>query len=143
MTHAHTPAPRTRPWHGIMVATALPLREDLTVDYDAYAEHVAWLIANGCDGVVPNGSLGEYQTLTDEERARVVRTAVEAAGDGDRVRPAAGPSRPPWPAPAPYSSCRPTPSGPTRRPYAPTTRRQPAPGCPSSRTTTPSTPRWT
>ncbi|GHI03957.1 dihydrodipicolinate synthase [Streptomyces cellostaticus] len=76
-----------RPWRGIMVATALPLREDLSVDYDAYAEHVRRLIDNGCDGVVPNGSLGEYQTLTDEERARVVRTAVEAAGDGARVMP--------------------------------------------------------
>ncbi|MFJ8386639.1 dihydrodipicolinate synthase family protein [Streptomyces sp. NPDC094438] len=77
----------TRPWRGIMVATALPLRDDLSVDYDAYAEHVRWLIDNGCDGVVPNGSLGEYQTLTDEERARVVRTAVDAAGDGARVMP--------------------------------------------------------
>ncbi|MEU8974778.1 dihydrodipicolinate synthase family protein [Streptomyces monashensis] len=76
-----------RPWRGIMVATALPLRADLTVDYDAYADHVRWLIDNGCDGVVPNGSLGEYQTLTAEERARVVRTAVEAAGDGARVMP--------------------------------------------------------
>ncbi|MER7519630.1 dihydrodipicolinate synthase family protein [Streptomyces sp. NPDC126499] len=76
-----------RPWRGIMVATALPLRDDLSVDYDAYAEHVHWLIENGCDGVVPNGSLGEYQTLTDEERARVVRTAVAAAGDGARVMP--------------------------------------------------------
>ncbi|MET9955119.1 dihydrodipicolinate synthase family protein [Streptomyces sp. NPDC006339] len=76
-----------RPWRGIMVATALPLREDLSVDYDAYAEHVRWLIGHGCDGVVPNGSLGEYQTLTDEERARVVRTAVAAAGDGARVMP--------------------------------------------------------
>ncbi|HET6358473.1 dihydrodipicolinate synthase family protein [Streptomyces sp.] len=77
----------TRPWRGIMVATALPLRDDLSVDYDAYAEHVRWLIENGCDGVVPNGSLGEYQTLTDEERARVVHTAVDAAGDGARVMP--------------------------------------------------------
>ncbi|WP_371540009.1 dihydrodipicolinate synthase family protein [Streptomyces sp. NBC_01023] len=76
-----------RPWRGIMVATALPLRDDFSVDYDAYAEHVRWLIDNGCDGVVPNGSLGEYQTLTTEERARVVRTAVEAAGDGARVMP--------------------------------------------------------
>ncbi|MFG2837908.1 dihydrodipicolinate synthase family protein [Streptomyces zaomyceticus] len=76
-----------RPWRGIMVATTLPFRDDLSVDYDAYAEHVAWLIANGCDGVVPNGSLGEYQTLTADERARVVRTAVEAAGDGARVMP--------------------------------------------------------
>ncbi|MFJ8648257.1 dihydrodipicolinate synthase family protein [Streptomyces sp. NPDC093546] len=78
---------RTSPWHGIMVATALPLRDDLTIDYDAYAEHVSWLIAQGCDGVVPNGSLGEYQTLTDDERARLVRVAVEAAGDGSRVMP--------------------------------------------------------
>jgi 1-pyrroline-4-hydroxy-2-carboxylate deaminase len=75
-----------RPWRGIMVATALPLRADLSVDYDAYADHVRWLLDNGCDGVVPNGSLGEYQTLTDEERARVVRTAVEVAG-GARVMP--------------------------------------------------------
>ncbi|MBJ6998609.1 dihydrodipicolinate synthase family protein [Streptomyces griseofuscus] len=79
-----------RPWRGIMVATALPLRDDLAVDYDAYAEHVRWLLDNGCDGVVPNGSLGEYQTLADDERARVVRTAVEAAGDGARVMPGVG-----------------------------------------------------
>ncbi|MEU2660476.1 dihydrodipicolinate synthase family protein [Streptomyces sp. NPDC007325] len=78
---------RTRPWHGIMVATTLPLRDDLSVDLDAYADHVRWLLAHGCDGVVPNGSLGEYQTLTDDERAAVVRTAVEAAGDGSRVMP--------------------------------------------------------
>ncbi|GAA0344577.1 dihydrodipicolinate synthase family protein [Streptomyces blastmyceticus] len=76
-----------RPWRGIMVATALPLREDLSVDHDAYAEHVRWLLDNGCDGVVPNGSLGEYQTLTPQERAQLVRTAVEAAGDGARVMP--------------------------------------------------------
>ncbi|MGW6389906.1 dihydrodipicolinate synthase family protein [Streptomyces sp. NPDC055103] len=87
MAHEHAPDHRAHPWHGIMVATALPLREDLSVDHDAYAEHVAWLIANGCDGVVPNGSLGEYQTLTDAERAQVVRTAIAAAGDGARVMP--------------------------------------------------------
>lgn len=75
-----------RPWHGVLVATALPLREDLSVDYDAYATHCAWLIEEGCDAVVPNGSLGEYQTLTDEERATVVDVAVSAVG-ADRVIP--------------------------------------------------------
>ncbi|MEY9926415.1 dihydrodipicolinate synthase/N-acetylneuraminate lyase [Catenulispora sp. GP43] len=72
------------PWHGVVVATALPFREDLTVDLDAYAENLRGLIDAGCDGVCPNGSLGEYQTLTDAERAAVVRTAVETVG-GDRV----------------------------------------------------------
>lgn len=75
------------PWHGVVVATALPLHDhDLSVDLDRYAAHVRWLLDNGCDGVCPNGSLGEYQTLTDSERAAVVRTAVEAAGP-DRVLP--------------------------------------------------------
>ncbi|MFE9290119.1 dihydrodipicolinate synthase family protein [Streptomyces olivaceus] len=76
----------SRPWRGVLVATALPLNDDLSVDYDAYAEHCAWLVANGCDGVVPNGSLGEYQVLTPEERNRVVETAVAAIGGG-RVMP--------------------------------------------------------
>ncbi|MDX2851621.1 dihydrodipicolinate synthase family protein [Streptomyces sp. PA03-3a] len=76
-----------RPWRGVLVATALPLRaEDLSVDYEAYAAHCGWLVANGCDGVVPNGSLGEYQVLTPAERARVVETAVAAVG-GERVVP--------------------------------------------------------
>ncbi|WP_406294978.1 dihydrodipicolinate synthase family protein [Embleya sp. NBC_00888] len=82
---APDPADR-KPWHGIVVATALPLREDLSVDFDAYAEHVRWLVDSGCDGVCPNGSLGEYQSLTPDERALVVRVAVEAVG-GDRVLP--------------------------------------------------------
>lgn len=84
----------TRPWHGVLVATALPLRSRTsdddaapTIDFDVYAEHVRWLAANGCDGVTPNGSLGEYQTLTAQERARVVRTAAEAAPQGCTVMP--------------------------------------------------------
>jgi 4-hydroxy-tetrahydrodipicolinate synthase len=79
-------APRS-PWHGVLVATALPQTADLAVDYDRYAEHIAWLAAEGCDGAVPNGSLGEYQTLTPEERSRVVRTAVAAAPQGFAVMP--------------------------------------------------------
>lgn len=72
---------------GVVVATALPYKEDasapagLAVDYDAYAEHCDWLIRNGCRGVGPNGSLGEYSSLTDEERRKVVQVAVEAVGD--------------------------------------------------------------
>jgi 4-hydroxy-tetrahydrodipicolinate synthase len=75
------------PWHGILVATALPLRDDLSIDLDAYAEHVRFLAGNGCHGVVPNGSLGEYQTLSAAERAEVVRAAVAAAPAGFSVVP--------------------------------------------------------
>ncbi len=88
-----SPAP-ARPWHGVLVATALPMRPtgpqgELVPDLDTYAEHVRWLMAAGCDGVVPNGSLGEYQTLTPQERAAVVQVAVEAA-PGATVMPGVG-----------------------------------------------------
>jgi dihydrodipicolinate synthase/N-acetylneuraminate lyase len=75
------------PWHGVVVATALPYDEQLDVDLDRFGEHVAWLADNGCHGVTPNGSLGEYQVLSDDERAAVVRTAVQAAPDGFHVVP--------------------------------------------------------
>ncbi|MBO8197997.1 dihydrodipicolinate synthase family protein [Streptomyces smyrnaeus] len=76
---------------GVVVATALPYYEKasapagLAVDYDRYAEHCRWLVASGCDGVGPNGSLGEYSSLTDQERRTVARTAIEAVGDAGKV----------------------------------------------------------
>ncbi|WP_329048969.1 dihydrodipicolinate synthase family protein [Amycolatopsis sp. NBC_01488] len=76
----------TRDLGGVVVAAALPYKTDdtapagLAVDYDAYAEHCRWLVENGCRGVGPNGSLGEYSSLTDDERRRVARTAIEAVG---------------------------------------------------------------
>ncbi len=79
-----------KPWHGVLVASALQFNEDLSIDYDAFAEHVKFLADNGCDGIAPNGSLGEYQTLTAEERARVITTAVEAAPEGFTVMAGVG-----------------------------------------------------
>ena len=42
------------PWHGVLVATALPMHNRggkmLEIDFDGYAEHVRWLAANGCHG---------------------------------------------------------------------------------------------
>ncbi|MDR1152603.1 MAG: dihydrodipicolinate synthase family protein [Bifidobacteriaceae bacterium] len=72
---------------GVIVATALPFVEDpaapagLAVDHDRYADHCRYLIDNGCRGVGPNGSLGEYSSLSDAERRQVVRTAVAAVGE--------------------------------------------------------------
>lgn len=79
-----------KPWHGVIVATALPYDDELRVDLDRYAEHVRWLAANGCHGVAPNGSLGEYQVLTPQERAAVVSTACEAAPGGFNVMSGVG-----------------------------------------------------
>lgn len=78
---------------GVVVATALPYRADdtapagLAPDLDAYAAHCRWLVDSGCRGVTPNGSLGEYSSLTDAERADVVRAAVDAVGSDGVVVP--------------------------------------------------------
>lgn len=74
-------------WRGVHVASALPFHDDMSVDYDAYADHVRWLAEHGLHGVTANGSLGEYQTLSDSERALVVRVAVDAAPQGFSVMP--------------------------------------------------------
>ena len=76
-----------KPWQGILTATATPFREDLSIDFDRYADHVRWLSSFGHLGVIPNGSLGEYQVLTREERMKMVTTAIEAAPKGFHVVP--------------------------------------------------------
>jgi len=69
---------------GVVVATTLPFKDDpaapagLAVDHEKYAAHCKWLIDSGCRGVGPNGSLGEYSSLTEDERRAVVQTAVQA-----------------------------------------------------------------
>lgn len=144
---------RTSPWRGVMVATPLTLREDRSIDFDAYAAHVHDLVAEGCDGVVPNGSLGEYQTLTDQERDQVVRVAVEAAGDGARVMPGVSAydstqarRRAEQAAEAgayPSCCCRPTGTRARTGRSVRTTRKSPPRACRSSRTTIRTTPRST
>jgi len=76
-----------KPWQGILTATATPFKNDLSIDFDKYAEHVAWLASFGHLGVIPNGSLGEYQVLTPEERSTMVTTAIAAAPKGFHVVP--------------------------------------------------------
>lgn len=78
-----------KPWHGVNLATTLPFHDDFSIDLDGYAELVRFTTENGVTGIIPNGSLGEYQTLTEEERKQVFLTAVEAAS-GAAVIPGVG-----------------------------------------------------
>ena len=77
----------SKPWHGVLTATALPFKPDLSIDFDKYADHIKWQAENGVHGAIPNGSLGEYQVLTPEERTKVLKTALDAAPAGFNVVP--------------------------------------------------------
>lgn len=79
-----------KPWHGVITATATPFNSALEIDFDKYADHVRWLAENGTQGVVPNGSLGEYQVLSPEERGQMVVAAIMAAPKGFTVIPGVG-----------------------------------------------------
>ncbi|WP_152404498.1 dihydrodipicolinate synthase family protein [Paenibacillus cellulositrophicus] len=66
-------------FEGVYVAIVTPFTATFEVDYKRLAELCDWLISQGVNGLVPTGSLGEYATLTNEERAKVVNTVIEAA----------------------------------------------------------------
>jgi len=47
------------------------------VDHAMVAKHAAWMIENGCTGIVALGSLGESATLKFDEKVAVLKTLVE------------------------------------------------------------------
>ncbi len=61
-------------WRGVFPAITTPFREDLSVDLAFLARHVEAMLAAGCRGFVPLGSLGESGALTLDEKASVLRT---------------------------------------------------------------------
>jgi 4-hydroxy-tetrahydrodipicolinate synthase len=65
----------------VLTATVTPFDADGNVDAEKYAELCAFLVDNGSDGVVVNGTTGEASTLSDEERLELIRAALDAIGD--------------------------------------------------------------
>jgi 1-pyrroline-4-hydroxy-2-carboxylate deaminase len=65
---------------GVHAAIVTHFGADLTVDHEAVASEVRWLIAEGVHGIVPNGTVGEGGSLSREERREVIETVVGAAG---------------------------------------------------------------
>ena len=65
----------------VLTATVTPFDADGAVDYDRYRELCTFLVDNGSDGVVVNGTTGEASTLSEEERIGLIQAALEAIGD--------------------------------------------------------------
>ena len=65
----------------VLTATVTPFDADGRVDLDRYQELCAFLVDNGSDGVVVNGTTGEASTLSEDERVALIRSALEAIGD--------------------------------------------------------------
>ena len=65
----------------VLTAAVTPFDADGAVDYDRYRELCKFLVDNGSDGVVVNGTTGEASTLSEEERTGLITAALEAIGD--------------------------------------------------------------
>ena len=65
----------------VLTATVTPFNADGSVNLDGYQELCAFLVDNGSDGVVVNGTTGEASTLSEDERVALIRAALEAIGD--------------------------------------------------------------
>jgi 1-pyrroline-4-hydroxy-2-carboxylate deaminase len=76
-----------RDWRGVFPAITTPFRADHSVDHDALAAHISWMIDCGCAAIVPLGSLGESATLTFAEKVAILRTCCDAAEDRAFVIP--------------------------------------------------------
>jgi 4-hydroxy-tetrahydrodipicolinate synthase len=71
----------SEPFHGVLPALITPFTDDGdAIDPQALAAIVDRLVSAGVGGLVPGGSTGEFTTLTNAERRRLVEVTVEAAG---------------------------------------------------------------
>jgi len=66
-------------FRGCGTALVTPFTDTGEVDVPSLRSLVEWQIAEGINLLVPCGSTGEAQTMSDDERARVVATVVETA----------------------------------------------------------------
>ena len=66
---------------GIMPAVPTPVKADDTLDETAARAQVEYLLKGGVNGIVPLGGTGEYCSLPQEQRVRMVATTA-AAADG-------------------------------------------------------------
>ncbi|MBR5173046.1 MAG: 4-hydroxy-tetrahydrodipicolinate synthase [Phascolarctobacterium sp.] len=61
----------------LLTAMVTPFNEDGSVNCEAAADFAEWLLANGSDGLVVEGSTGEAATMFMDEKIEVLKAVVE------------------------------------------------------------------
>ena len=65
---------------GVYAPILLPLDTNLQIDFDSFHNLIGFLLEAGVHGLWVNGLTGDFQALTDDEAAQVVREAVDYCG---------------------------------------------------------------
>ena len=77
-------------FRGLGPALITPLREDGSLDLDAFSEHARFCVEGGVHFLVPCGTTGESATLDPAEQLQVIERCVEAAAGKVPVMAGAG-----------------------------------------------------
>lgn len=75
---------------GLGVVNATPFTDNDEIDETVYVEHVRSLFRDGASYVVPAAATGEFISLDETERRRLVQLAVDASEEAGRVVAYAG-----------------------------------------------------
>ena len=67
-------------WHGVYPAATTQFSNDLSLDIPACRKTLSALVADGVDGLVLLGTVGENNSLRPEEKRLVLRSGVDAVG---------------------------------------------------------------
>ena len=68
-------------FEGIYTPVITPFRDDYSIDYDAFATHVRYLLESGVHGLMIGGTTGEYYVESHEERVQLLQIAKQVCGD--------------------------------------------------------------
>ena len=79
--------PSTERLFGTYIAMITPFTPSGELDAAGLCANIKWWIEEGVHGLIPLGSAGEFQQLTDEERADVITSSVKSAGSRVPVVP--------------------------------------------------------
>jgi 4-hydroxy-tetrahydrodipicolinate synthase len=75
---------------GVLAPAITSFRRDLSVDIERSTQHVRWLLDNGCTGLAVFGTNSEANSLSVEERERLLESFIRNGVDPRRLMPGTG-----------------------------------------------------
>lgn len=80
-----------KPYFGrLLTAMVTPFNADGSINYEAGADFADWLLANGSDGLVLEGSTGEAATMDMDEKIKFMQTIVARVNGRAKIVAGAG-----------------------------------------------------
>jgi 4-hydroxy-tetrahydrodipicolinate synthase len=62
---------------GLIAVSVTPFKKDLSLDEEGVRSVASFLVESGMDAIVPCGSMGEWNSLTDDEVGRIIEITVD------------------------------------------------------------------